>query len=336
MGMICCFGELLLRLSPAADGQWMADHSMPVYIGGAELNAATALSGWGLKTRYCTALPDHYLADQVLSHLVSKGIDTGGIHRSGERIGIYYLPVGSELKNAGVIYDRAHSSFAELKPGMINWNQVLEGCHWFHFSAISPALQEQSAAVCLEALLAAKARGLTVSIDLNYRARLWQYGRQPTEIMPALVEHCDLIMGNLWAAHALLGISVDPDIHAKGTTSAYLEHARTTALQIMKEYPKCRKVAQTFRFEAAGELTYYASLDTPDRQFLSDVHRTNAVVDKVGSGDCFMGGLIFGTNIGMDDQQTLRFAASAAFGKLHEKGDATAQSVEVISSRIQS
>ena len=138
MNKVFCFGELLLRMSPVLDKEWIKNSGMTVYIGGAELNVANALAKWKVPVKYFTALPDNYLSKEILEHLEESNIDTTAINISGNRIGIYFLPQGTDLKHAGVIYDRAHSSFAELKPGMINWDAALEGCSWFHFSAISP------------------------------------------------------------------------------------------------------------------------------------------------------------------------------------------------------
>jgi 2-dehydro-3-deoxygluconokinase len=247
----------------------------------------------------------------------------------GSRLGTYYLPQGSDLQHAGVIYDRAHSSFASLEPGMIDWDTVLKGITWFHFSAISPALTAPVAAVCREALEAATRLGITVSVDLNYRSKLWQYGTSPTEVMPDLVRSCDVIMGNLWAAESLLGIPVDPEVHA---SQSYLEHARTTSEEIMRRFPRCRYVANTFRFEREG-LTYFASLAGTDSMSVSRKYFTPTVVDKVGSGDCFMGGLIFGLCQGWTPANVIEFAAAAAFGKLQEMGDSTRQSVAQIMNR---
>src|SRR5690606_20683682 len=135
-----------------------------------------------------------------------KNIDTSAIHYSGSRVGLYYLQQGTDVKNSGVIFDRAGSSFAQLKKGMINWDEVFEGITWFHFSAIAAALSQSAAEVCEEALQAASSKGITISVDLNYRNKLWQYGKQPIEVMPGLVKYCNLVMGNLWAANVMLGI----------------------------------------------------------------------------------------------------------------------------------
>ena len=332
MGAVFCFGELLLRMSPVLNRQWINENKMPVYIGGAELNVATALSCWKIPTKYMTALPQNYLAEEVVEEISSKGIDTSAIHYHGERIGVYYLPQGADLKNAGVIYDRAYSSFASLQPGMINWDEVLKGCTWFHFSAISPALNPNIVLVCKEALEAASKKGLTISVDLNYRSKLWKYGKKPVEIMPELVSYCDIIMGNLWSVQDLLGIHVDADIHNDKAKNSYAAHAAHQSTLLMDHYPKCKAVAYTFRFTNGNCVDYFATFNTNKEHYISASFTTVKVVDQVGSGDCFMGGLIYGLYKNMKSQEIINYAAAAAFGKLQEMGDATQQTVEKIKS----
>lgn len=315
-------------MSPLVNGGWIAQQQIPTFIGGAEANVATALAGWQVPVGYCTAMPDNYLANDIDAYFRHKGIDTGGIHRSGDRVGIYYLQQGADLKHAGVIYDRAYSSFAALRPGMINWEEVLQDVSWFHFSAISPALNEHLPAVCREALEVASAKGITISVDLNYRAKLWQYGKRPSEVMPELVQYCDLIMGNIWAANTLLGIPVLKNLVDRDTKQAYLEHAVLTSADITDHYPKCKAVANTFRFEQGpGGIEYYAALFRDNQLYVSPHFTTDQVLDKIGSGDCFMAGLIQGMYNDHAAQQTISFAAAAAFGKLNELGDATGQTI---------
>jgi 2-dehydro-3-deoxygluconokinase len=330
MKKIFCFGELLLRLSPELRGNWIKQSYMPVYVGGAELNTATALAKWKVPVAYGTALPENYLSKEICEELNKKNIDTSRVIFSGSRIGCYYLPQGVDLKNEGVIYDRAYSSFSELQPGQIDWDAALQHVSWFHFSAINPAIGENISAVCKEALQAASRMEIPVSIDLNYRSKLWQYGKQPGEVMPELVEYCDLVMGNIWAANTLLGIPVDVHIHEKKSKIAYLEHAKQTSAFIMHQFPKCKLVANTFRFDERNRLRYYASLNTKAGQFTSTEYSTSRVVDKVGSGDCFMAGLIYGNYNDFSPQDTIDFATAAAFNKLFIKGDATTSSVEEI------
>ena len=327
---VLCFGEILLRMSPVLNRQWIHNASMPVYIGGAELNVATALSRWNIPVKYCTALPDQYLSHEMLQELQSLGIDVTPVYLSGQRIGGYYLPQGADLKNAGVIYDRAHSSFAGLQPGMIDWDKVLQGCMWFHFSAISPALNENAALVCKEALKVASAKGLTISVDLNYRAKLWQYGKQPPEIMPELVQYCHVIMGNMWSVETLLDLK-SPVESSEGRSNRELEDAAAKSmLQLHQHYPNATSFGYTFRLEK----DYWGILQHGSKMAVSGHFTINNVVDKVGSGDCFMAGLIYGLYHGHKAKDIINYAAAAAFGKLHEFGDATQQTVAQVKARI--
>ena len=327
---ILCFGEILLRMSPVLGRDWIHKASMPVYIGGAELNVATALAKWNMPVKYCTAIPDHYLSHEMLEELKSLNIDISTVHFSGKRIGAYYLPQGADLKNAGVIYDRAYSSFATLLPGMIDWEKVLHGCSWFHFSAISPALNENAALVCKEALKVASAKGLTISVDLNYRAKLWQYGKQPAEIMPELVKYCTVIMGNVWSVETLLGLK-SPIESSEGMTDADLAGAAgKSMLQLHKHYPKASSFGYTFRLDK----DYWGVLQHGHEMAVSKHFKIDAIVDKVGSGDCFMAGLIYGLYYGQKPKDIINYAAAAAFGKLHEFGDATRQTVDQVNARI--
>ena len=247
-------------------------------------------------------------------------------------MGAYYLPQGADLKNAGVIYDRAYSSFASLQTGMINWDEVLKGCSWFHFSAISPALNPNIVLVCKEALEAASKKGITISIDLNYRSKLWQYGKKPVEIMPELVSYCDVIMGNMWSVQDLLGIHVDAEIHNYKDKNNYTAHAAHQSTILMDHYPTSKAVAYTFRFTNGNHVDYFATLNINKAHFVSASFATNKVVDQVGSGDCFMGGLIYGLYKNMQSSDIINYAAAAAFGKLQEMGDATKQTIEKIKS----
>jgi 2-dehydro-3-deoxygluconokinase len=326
MNKVFAFGELLLRLQPTLNREWIRTHEMIVHVGGAELNVAGALANWNIPVKYCTALPEHYLSKEIIESLAEKNIDTSAIHLSGNRIGTYYLPLGAELKSAGVIYDRAGSSFGELKPGMIDWHKVLEGCDWFHFSAISPALNETAAMVCKEAIKVASEKGLTVSVDLNYRAKLWQYGIPPGEIMPELVNYCDVVMGNIWSAATLLG--EQPTLPGSdGKTQAELVTGAMQSIdQLHKRFPRARNWAYTFRLEKE----YFAVLKNENESVVSKLYEVRDVKDKAGSGDCFMAGIIFGLRNHHPLQQIVDFAAAAAIGKLQEAGDTSRQTLEMV------
>ena len=327
---VLCFGELLLRISPSVNDQ-SEKQPVLVYVGGAEVNVATALAGWDVPVKYCTVLPDNFMAKHMMHYLEYHNIYTSSVLFSGNRIGLYYLERGADLKGS-MVYDREHSSFSELKPGMIDWDRVLHDVSWFNFSAISPALNQNVADVCLEAVQAAAKRNITISVDLNYRSRLWKYGKQPHEVMPALVEYCDLVMGNIWSANTLLGTTIDEGIHDKKSKQAYLDHAAATSLAIMQKFPKCKTVANTFRFDSTNDhLLYYTSLFTDSQLYCSPEFTCQGVVDRSGSGDCFMAGLIYGIYNQRAPQDILNYATAAAFGKLQEFGDATGQDVLTVS-----
>jgi 2-dehydro-3-deoxygluconokinase len=323
---VLSFGELLLRICPDVEGNWLEANSLPFYVGGAEANVATALALWGIPSAYLTALPDNMLARQLVGYLEEKGIDVSRVLYRGERLGLYYLPQGKDLKNAGVIYDRAHSSFSALQPGAIDWDRVLEDVGWLHFSAISPALNRGVAAVCEEGLRAASGKGITISVDLNYREKLWQYGVAPTAVMPGLVEHCDLVMGNLWAAEKMLGIPVDTGLTKRGRKEDFLEHARRSSEQIVGRFPRVRQVAKTFRFDQGEKgVRYYTTFFTGGELYCSREYYSDAIVDKVGSGDCYMAGLIRGLYQRQPMADIVEFATAAAFFKLFIPSDATDQ-----------
>ncbi|HEV3413981.1 MAG TPA: sugar kinase [Puia sp.] len=328
---VLSFGELLLRICPDAEGNWLEDNSLPVYAGGAEANVATALALWGVPSAYLTALPDNLLARQVAAYLEGRGVDVSRILYRGERLGLYYLPKGRDVRNAGVIYDRAHSSFSELRPGLVDWDKALEGVGWLHFSAISPALDRGVAEVCEEGLKAADARGITISVDLNYRAKLWQYGVAPTAVMPGLVRYCDLVMGNLWAAEKMLDIPLDAGLAERGRKQDFLELARWASEQIIERFPKVRQVAKTFRFDRGEKgIRYYTTFFADGELYSSREYESDAIVDKVGSGDCFMAGLIRGLYRRQPLGEMLEFATAAAFFKLFILSDATDQPAEDI------
>ena len=335
MNKVLCFGELLLRFSPSAAGEWLSNNQMPVFIGGAELNVATALSTWGVPVKYCTAVPDHTLSRDILSYLEKKKIDTSPVLFSGDRLGLYYLSTGSDMKSAATIFDRKDSSFATLTTGQLNWDSILADVSWFHFSAIAPGVSRSAVALCKEALEAVSKKNIPISVDLNYRPLLWKYGCQPQEIMPDLVQYCDVVMGNLWSASTLLGVPLHSSLQENPTVETYTAHASATTEAIMSSNPRCKYVANTFRFhESHDAVTYYATLNTHQGQDVSPIFKTQQILDKVGSGDCFMAGLIYGIINKHQPTDIISFAAAAAFGKLHEKGDTTSNNIIAIQNII--
>ncbi|MBS1526637.1 MAG: sugar kinase [Bacteroidetes bacterium] len=331
---VLTFGELLLRISPDEGGQWLDDNSFPFYIAGAELNAATALALWGIPVKYMTALPDNAMARQIAGFLEKQHIDMSSAMYGEGRLGLYFLTKGRDLKNDALIYDRAGSAFSMLRPGIINWDKLFDGVGWFHFSAICPAINQNIADVCREALEVASKKGIIISVDLNYRSKLWKYGKQPGEVMPGLVKYCDLVMGNVWAIEAMLGIPVVPNIHESGQRSIYLKEALKTSEELVRQYPECKVVANTFRFDGSGEIDYYASLYTEGEFYTSNEYSASHIINKVGSGDCFMAGLIFGYYKGLGPERTVEFAAAAAFEKLFVEADVIDKKAEEILAKL--
>jgi len=333
-GTVLSFGELLLRISPDEGGDYLKENLLPFYIAGAELNVSTALALWGIPSKYITALPDNGMSKQIVHYLEQQNIDMSPVMYQGNRLGLYFLTKGKDLKNDALIYDRANSAFSELKPGMIDWDKHFEGVSWFHFSAICPAINQNIADVCQEALEAASKKKITISVDLNYRSKLWQYGKTPQQIMPGLVQYCDLVMGNVWAAEMMLGIPIIPDIHESGQKSIYLKEALKTSEEIIHRYPKCKATANTFRFDAKKKIQYYAALYSGGQLYSSNEFTTSQITNKVGSGDCFMAGLIYGFYNGFDTKKTVEFATIAAFEKLFIESDATNKTADELLSKL--
>jgi 2-dehydro-3-deoxygluconokinase len=249
-------------------------------------------------------------------------------------MGLYFLTKGQDLKHDALIYDRANSGFSGIKPGTINWDKILKDVSWFHFSAICPAISQNVADVCTEVLEAAVERNITISVDLNYRSKLWKYGKTPVEVMPGLVQYCDIVMGNVWAAELMLDIPVVPNIHESGLKSIYLKESLRTSEAILKKFPKCKTVANTFRFDSTKDIKYYTTLYNNSQFYNSKEYETSEVTDKVGSGDCFMAGLIYGFYKNLNPADILEFATAAAFEKLFIMGDATSRTVEDIKNSI--
>lgn len=332
MGKVLCFGEILLRYSMGENFPHQQD--MTAYIGGAESNVALALAKWNIPVAYCTAMPDHFLSNTILSYYNKMGVDTSSVIKSGERIGSYYLNQGSDVKNAGVIYDRKYSSFSELKPSTINWEEIFEGVSWFHFTAISPALNADVAALCEEALIVASKKGITISLDLNFREKLWKYGAEPIDVIPKLATYANVIMGNIWAAEKMLGISINQQLISSENESDLVEQAKNTSEEILTKYTNCHTVANTFRFNELEGVKYFTTLYQHQNIFKSETLFATKPIDKVGTGDCFMAGLIYGIINKKTTQQIVEFAARAAYQKLFIMGDATTSTPEEIEQLI--
>ncbi|WP_183557766.1 PfkB family carbohydrate kinase [Mucilaginibacter sp. SP1R1] len=237
-GKILSFGELLLCIMPDLNGHRVEQNNLPRLTGGAELNVASALALWALPSTFLTALPPNGISEQIISYLNKRGIDLSNVFYRGARIGLYFLCNGHDLKHAGTIYDRAHSAFADLDTDQINWEDALNGVEWLQFSAICPALNQNLVNICLKALQIAKSKDITISIDLNYRSEVWQYGKKPEEIMSQLVEYAYLLMGNLWAFNKMLNIPLSPEFINVGNKTRHVNEGETLSKKVISQYAK--------------------------------------------------------------------------------------------------
>ncbi len=314
MPKIITFGEIMLRLSTPGYLRFSQAKQYDATFGGGEANVAVSLANYGMDAKSVTRLPDNDIAKACVRDLRSYGIDTSGIVYGGDRVGIYFLETGAVARPSKVVYDRAGSSIATIKPGDIDWKKVLEGADWFHWTGITPALSQGAADVCLEAIKAANAMGITVSCDLNYRKNLWKYGKKASEIMPALVEGSDVILGNEEDADKVFGIK--PEGFDVTSTGGAIDQKRFQSVgeQLMKKFPRAKKVIITLRGSInANHNTWGGVLWDGSTLYQSPRYDITHIVDRVGGGDSFMGGLIYGLlNYKGDDQKALNFAVAAS------------------------
>lgn len=328
MHKVITFGEIMLRLSPPGWKRFSQANSFDVVYGGGESNVAVSLANYGVESTFVTRLPENDLGDCALMELRKRGVDTSKIVRGGERLGIYFLETGAMARGSKVVYDRAHSAISTIQSGMIDWEEVFDGATWFHWTGITPAISQGAAEVCLEAIQAANRLGITVSTDLNYRKKLWKYGKEPHEVMPALVAGCDVILGNEEDAEKHF------DIHPEGVDVTQGESMDAAAYesvckQLMERFPYCKKVIVTLRGSiSASHNTWSGTLYDGEKMYTTRTYQLSHIVDRVGGGDSFMGGLIYGLlNYDGDDQRALNFAVAASALKHSIFGDANLATV---------
>ena len=314
MPRVITFGEIMLRLSTPGYLRFGQARQFDATFGGGEANVAVSLANYGIDAAFVTRLPDNDIAKACIKDLRSYGVDTSGIVFGGDRVGIYFLETGAVARPSKVVYDRAGSAIATIQPGMIDWKKVFEGADWFHWTGITPALSQGAADVCLEAIKAANALGVTVSCDLNYRKNLWKYGKTAGEVMPALVEGCDIILGNEEDADKVFGIK--PEGFDVTATGGAIDQGRFRSVgeQLMKRFPRAKKVIITLRGSInANHNTWGGVLWDGAKLYESPRYDITHIVDRVGGGDSFMGGLIYGLlSYPGDDQKALNFAVAAS------------------------
>ena len=315
------FGEVMLRLAAPGFERFMQTPRFSATFGGGEANVAVSLANYGIPVSFVTRLPDNDLGRACATELRGLGVGTENIVWGGNRLGIYFLEAGAVSRGSKVIYDRAHSALSEIAPGMIDWDQVFQNAGWFHWTGITPAISESAAAVCQEAIEAAVRNGLTVSTDLNYRKKLWKWGKPAREIMPQLVQGCDVILGN--EEDAAMALNIHPDgvdvTQGKVEAEAYLSVSK----KIMEQVPRCKKVITTLRGSiSASHNNWSGVLYDGSRLYSAPEYNITHIVDRVGGGDSFMGGLIYGLlTYGEDLQAALNFAVAASCLKHTIYGD---------------
>jgi len=328
---VVTFGEIMLRLATPGYERFSQASEFTATYGGGEANVAVSLANYGIESSFVTRLPKNDIARSCEMDLKKYGVNTDQIVYGGDRLGIYFLETGAVSRGSKVVYDRAHSAISEIESGMIDWDQVFEGVSWFHWTGITPAISQGAADVCLEAIKAANKKGITVSCDLNYRKNLWKYGKTAGEVMPELVAGTDVILGNEEDAAMVLGIHPEGVDVTGGHVDA--EAYLSVSQQIMKEFPRCKKVITTLRGSISANHNSWSGVLYDGKELFkaNNTYQITHIVDRVGGGDSFMGGLIYGLlTYPKDDQKALNFAVAASCLKHTIYGDYNQVTVEEV------
>ncbi|TAE51657.1 MAG: sugar kinase [Bacteroidetes bacterium] len=314
---VLSFGEIMLRLTPPGNKRLTQALSFDIEYGGSESNVAISLAQFGIDSQYITRLPENELGQAALYALARYKVGIDACIRGGDRLGIYFLEMGAGKRSSKVTYDRAHSGMATLAPGMIDWAKACAGAGWFHWSGITPGISRSAAEATVEAIQSADKQGLTISCDLNYRSALWKYGSAPRDIMPQMVEHCSVLQGDPSAFELYF------DIRAQDP------HELLAAVQA--RFPRLRYLTMSSRQGlSASHNVYRGYLHTEGQTLVSQEHSLPDILDRIGSGDAFMAGLIYGIVQGKAPEQTLEFAAAAAAWKHYVHGDINLASIAEI------
>jgi 2-dehydro-3-deoxygluconokinase len=317
---VITFGEVMLRLSTPLFARFTQAQSFNVTYAGAEANVACSLQIMGIPAAHVTRFPSNDLGYAATQALAKYGLNTSAISYGEERMGVYFLENGAIHRASRIVYDRFDSAFAHIKKGSIDWKSVLQGASWFHYTGITPAISQGAADVCLEAVQTARQLGITISGDINYRRNLWQYGKSARDIMPALVELTDVMIAGITDMENCCGIS-DDDYQA-------------ACIKMQKQYPAIKKIATTNRESISSSHNKIAAVLWNGKKLLSSKqYDLTHIVDRIGAGDAFMAGLIYGLLTKNDDQYALEFATAAGAWKHTVEGDvnlATASEIEFL------
>ncbi|PRY10927.1 2-dehydro-3-deoxygluconokinase [Pontibacter ummariensis] len=320
---VVTFGEVMLRLSTPDYARIVQATQFDVTYGGGEANVAISLAQLGLPAAHVTRFPDNELGKAATNLLRKYGVDTQHILYGGDRLGIYFLETGASVRPSKVVYDRSDSAFAALEPDMIDWDEVFADAAWFHWTGITPAISAGAAACCQKAIEEANKKGITVSADINYRKNLWQYGKAVEEVMPELMAGCDLIVSGLGDAKDILGITPKEAAEEEAHISVFR--------QIMDRFPKIKKIVNTTRGSvSASHNTLSGMLWNGEQLLETQTYDITPIVDRIGGGDAFIAGLIYGQLQYQDDQRSLDFGVAASVLKHTIKEDANLATVEEV------
>jgi 2-dehydro-3-deoxygluconokinase len=315
---VVTFGEIMLRLSTPGFSRFLQSQSFDVNYGGGEANVAASLAQFGLNASYVTRLPKHEIGEAALQTLRKYGVDTQHIIRGGERLGIYFLESGASQRPSKVIYDRSGAAISEIKPGMVDWATVFAGKQWFHVTGITPALSESAAEATIEAVKAAGKAGLTVSCDLNFRKKLWTT-EQAGKTMSKVMEHVHVAIANEEDCHMVFGIHAEGSDVDAGVIDA--GKYRDVASQMIARFPNLKKVAITLRESLSASDNNWSAILFDGSAFHHSRRYSIRIVDRVGGGDSFGAGLIYGLATGRSDSDALEFAVAASCLKHTIPGD---------------
>ena len=319
MPKVVTFGEIMLRLSPPGFERFLQSPMFVATFGGGEANVSTSLARFGLESYYVTRLPKNDIGEAAVRALRSEGVRTDFIVRGGDRIGVYFVEAGASQRASTVIYDRAQSAISQLEPGTVDWAKVFQGADWFHVTGITPALGDRGAACTREALEAAKKAGARVSVDLNFRKKLWTEA-QAQKVMRPLMSHVDLVIANEEDIQSVLGLEVPNTDVTAGHLN--LDGYKQVAQRLSKEFGPSL-VAITLRESvSASDNGWSAALwDQKTGAFVQSQHYDVRLVDRIGGGDSFAAGIIYGLVTGRDPEASLRFAVAASALKQTIPGD---------------
>lgn len=316
---VLTFGEIMLRLKAPGHERFFQSPSLEATFGGGEANVAVSLANYGMDAAFLTVLPKNDIAEACIRELRYFGVDTSRILRGEGRMGIYYLEGGANQLPSKVVYDRAYSAIALAKPGDIDWDKAFDGVDWFHITGITPAISETAMELSLESVAEAKKRGITVSCDLNYRKNLWKYGKAASEVMNKLAESVDVAIANEEDVQKSLGITADVDVESGALDR---EKYRVLGNKVLAAFPNIKLIAITLReSHSADHNGWAACLNDGEHFYVSKKYEIRDIIDRVGGGDSFAGGLIYGLNHYTDRQQALEFAVAASCLKHSVIGD---------------